>query len=162
MNMIKVLIAILALAAYTPANAIGPVKAPNFLTLVANAVPPDDGNVRIAGKAEMLPDTKGYSRIRSYTFHNPFLRGVLVITDKAILFQQWDKKTGTYDIVKRIPISDIRTVTQDSYRNKGNRLVIQKSDYSYDSFDFVNSVMIDAEMNEQAFILLNTLINNSK
>ena len=103
------------------------------------------------------PSVRGFTAIRSSLLAKPAdpTPGVLVITDGALLFQQWDEETKIFDVIKRLPYSELVAVSLDTY-GLNRRIVLRKTDLSYDSFDFTQASgnFVDATKVEQAIEFL--------
>ncbi|QNA90443.1 hypothetical protein G4G28_21615 [Massilia sp. Dwa41.01b] len=126
-----------ALAILSGCSTIGPTDSPEFATLVQAPVPKGDGAVRFFGAAFWYPNQRGFTDVRNGMLSGTptQIAGALVVADKAILFEQWDDKAKSYDIVKRIPVDDIMSVNVDSM-GLGRRVVVRHKDFSFDSFAF--------------------------
>lgn len=137
--------------------AIGPVDSPEFPQMVAKAVPKTDGKIRLYGSGNWYPNTRGFTAIRSALLAQPAdpTPGILVITSDVVLFQQWNNETKAFDIVKRLPLTEITSVTLDTY-GLNRRIVLRKKDLSYESFDFTkaNGNLVDTAKVEEAILLL--------
>jgi hypothetical protein len=133
--------------------AIGPVSSPEFPSLVAKTIPKEDGEIRLFGSGNWYPNVRGFTAIRSSLLATPAdpTPGVLVITDEALLFQQWDEEAKIFDVIKRLPYSELVAVSLDTY-GLNRRIVLRKTDLSYDSFDFTQAsgTFVDATKVEQA------------
>lgn len=133
--------------------AIGPTSSPEFPQLIVKAVSKEDGEIRFFGSGNWYANVRGFTDIRSSFLATPLspTPGALVITESSIVFQQWDERTQQFDIVKRVPFSDISSVSLDSY-GLGRRLVVRKRDLSFDSFEFTRAEgnLVDGEKLESA------------
>jgi hypothetical protein len=137
--------------------AIGPVSSPEFPSLVAKTIPKEDGEILLFGSGNWYPNVRGFTAIRSSLLAKPAdpTPGVLVITDGALLFQQWDEETKIFDVIKRLPYSELVAVSRDTY-GLNRRIILRKTDLSYDSFDFTQASgnFVDATKVEQAIEFL--------
>jgi hypothetical protein len=131
----------------------GPVDSPEFPTLIARAIPAGDGEVRIYGPAEWIPNRRGFATERDLSVPSDFLNGVLAITDGSLVFLQWEPNLDRFDAVKRLAFPDIATVTLDKF-GLNRRLVVRKNDLSYDSFGFLRGAIADTDKTEAAYELL--------
>jgi hypothetical protein len=132
--------------------AVGPTSSPEFPSLVAKAVPSEDGEIHIFGKGQWFPNLRGFTDIRSLALTQPVTPtpGILVLTDRALVFQQWDEAAKNFVIIKRLPYSEFASVSLDTY-GLNRRIVLQKRDFSFDSFDFTTaSNSIETKKVEQA------------
>lgn len=82
-----------------------------------------------------------------------------MITESSIVFQQWDERAQQFDIVKRVPFSDISSVSLDSH-GLGRRLVVRKRDFSFDSFEFTRAEgnLVDGEKVERSVHFLQSAL----
>lgn len=148
---------LMLVALVTGCAAIGPIDSPEFPELVAKAVPKSEGEIGIYGPGNWHPNTRGFTAIRSALLSRPAdpIPGVLVVTSNAVLFQQWEDQTKAFDIVKRLPFTDLTSVALDSY-GVNRRIVLRKKDLSYESFDFTKAHgnFVDAAKVEEAVTLL--------
>jgi hypothetical protein len=137
--------------------AIGPVDSPDFPQMVAKSVPKADGEIRFYGSGNWYPNTRGFTTIRSALLagHEAPIPGVLVVTSDTVLFQQWEEETKAFDIVKRLPFTELTSAALDTY-GLNRRIVLRKKDLSYESFDFTqaNGNFIDATKAEEAIAFL--------
>jgi hypothetical protein len=143
-------------------SAIGPTSSPEFPAFVAKAVPKEDGEVRFYGQGQYFPGLRGFTDVRSSLLGGQYqgIPGVVVITDTALLFEQWDSNTEKFDVVKRLPFSEVTAVTLDSY-GLNRRLVLRKKDLSFETFNFTRAAgnSVDGDKVEQAFQLLDARFN---
>lgn len=137
--------------------AIGPVASPEFPQMVAKSIPKTDGEIRLYGSGNWYPNTRGFTAIRSSLLARPAdpTPGVLVITSDTVLFQQWDDEAKAFDIVKRLPLTELTSVALDTF-GLNRRIVLRKKDLSYESFDFTQAIgnFVDATKVEEAVVLL--------
>lgn len=112
----------------------GPAHSDQMPSLANQALPEKSTPMVHSAAGEWFPNVKGFNDVRSNPF-SPVNRqaGVLVLTEDALFFEQWDSKTKNYSVVKRIPLSEIRAMTVDTY-GASRRIVLQNQDYSYNSF----------------------------
>ena len=144
----------LLLLTLTGCTALGPTTSPDFPRFVSAAMPANEGPVKLFGPGEWLPNVMGFTDLISNAQMNA-LNGVCVITETSLLFLQWNDSQDRYVPVKRIPITDMLAVTQES-RGTGRRMVVQKRDLSFDSFSFFgkSGFFIDVDSLETATALL--------
>ncbi|MGZ5198265.1 MAG: hypothetical protein ACXWC4_00710 [Telluria sp.] len=145
------------IALLSACSAIGPTNSTEFEKLANAPIPSSDGPVHMMGAAQWFPNSRGFTGTRSFALGGGTLPipGVLVIADKAILFEQWDERAAAFDIVKRIPLDQLMGVQLDSY-GRGRQLVVRKKDLSFESFSFTgeSGQMVDQEKTEAAVVLL--------
>jgi len=130
--------------------AFGPVSP----SLVAKSVPKEDGKVLLYGSGFWWPNTRGFADFLVRT-PNSYRAGVLVITDNAVVFEQWDKKKEAYYVIKHLPYSGLAKVSMDTF-GVSKRIVLRKKDLSYETFEFTNKsgTLIDNTKNEQGINIL--------
>jgi hypothetical protein len=135
--------------------AVGPRDSPDFAVLVAKGIPDADGKLRFTGAGEWLPNTRGFNDIRSTLLSQPTnpVSGVLAVTDAAIFFLQWEESKARYEPVKRIRCSEIVGIELDSF-GLNRRIVIQKSDLSFEAFNVTNpgNITVSAVLTEKAVV----------
>ena len=88
------------------------------------------------GTGRWYPNAKG--------FNDEFAdkrSGILVITEKSFLVNQWDKSKSQYEILKRFDLSNVAEVSLDRWFLL-DRLVVRWNDYSCDSFVFTTSAVL--------------------
>ncbi len=155
--MLRSLAVLIVTAFFAGCAAIGPIDSPDFSQMVAKAVSSTDGEIRFHGSGNWHPNTRGFIRERSSLLARPTdtIPGVLVVTSTTVLFQQWDEETKAFDIVKRLPLTELTSVSLDSF-GLNRRIVLRKKDLSYDSFDFTQASgnFIDATKVEEAVAFL--------
>jgi hypothetical protein len=158
---LRALLILLFVSTLAACSAIGPTSSPEFPQLIAKAVPPEDGEVRFSGSGIWFPNVRGFTDVRSSLLGGQVVPtpGVLVVTDTAILFQQWDSKTEQFDVIKRLPLADVMSVALDTY-GVNRRLVVRKKDLSFDTFSFTQAAgnFIDKEKTENSFQFLDARI----
>ena len=127
----------------------GPTEDANYEQLINTALPPDAGAVKMSAPGEWWRDTDGWK----INFNNPYYptSGSVVITETALYFLQWYKKTSSYKIMLRIKYDEIESL-ELAKQGFGRRVAIQRKDSSFvssfNSFDFRNKKA------EEAFRLL--------
>jgi hypothetical protein len=127
MRRAPLLVLLLLLAACAP---VGSTSAPEFTSLATQAVPPNDGQLFISEESVWYPNTNGFSDLRDQSLTQA-VPGVLIVATRAVVFAQWDG--DRYNVVKEWRLVDL-TDAQIDIRGFGRRLVLQKTDYSYDAF----------------------------
>jgi hypothetical protein len=134
--------------------ALGPTTSPDFSKFVSAAMPANEGQIKFFAPSEWVPNVMGFTNLLSNAQTNVLI-GVCVITDGSLIFLQWNDSLERYVPVKRIPTTDMREVTLDSWGN-ATRLVVQKLDFSFDSFTFLGDrgVIVDAERAKTAATFL--------
>lgn len=155
--MFRMIRLLLCMGFITGCSAIGPVNSVDFPQLVAKAVPTTDGEICFYGSGNWHPNTRGFTALRSLLLARPAdpIPGVLVVTNDTVLFQQWDDEIKAFDIIKRLPFSELTSVSLDDY-GRNRRIVLRKKDLSYESFDFTEASgnFIDATKTEEAVAFL--------
>jgi hypothetical protein len=140
--------------------ATGPTFSLDFPTLVAKTIPKEDGGIYFFGSGKWFPSVRGFTDLRMLAPVDP-TPGVLVITNEALIFQQWDGEEKIYGVIKRIPYAEFAAVSLDNF-GFNRRLVVRKRDLSYDSFDFRSETtgVVDAAKVEHAFEFLRVRIKS--
>jgi hypothetical protein len=121
----------------TACAATGPVSSPEYDSLVAAANPAAAGNVVTSGPGNWYPNTNGFTNAMS-TFLAPMtppIPGVVVIGTNAVVFEQWDPDHHQYVTMKLEKYTDLMDEHVDTF-GLNARLVLKKTDYTVDSFDF--------------------------
>jgi hypothetical protein len=139
--------------------AIGPVGSQDFPQMVERAVTKADGKILIYGSGNWHPNQNGFPAL---DFMHPYPEpypGILVITNAAVLFLKWDEQKKTYITLKRLPFTELTSVSLAS-SGLTRRIVLQKKDKSYDSFDFTKAkgFIVDSTKTEETVALLNDQI----
>jgi len=88
-----------------PDYSLGPVSADQFPDLVKNAIPPDEGEVHLVGRVELLLllDNRTY-----------ILSAVGSLTDAGIALLKWYEPEEQYRILAKLPYSDILSFSGNS------------------------------------------------
>ncbi len=84
----------------------------------------------------------------------------MVITNKNLYFLEWDTDANTYNVVKKLPISQIENVKATKF-GFNHQLSIQSNGSNFDLFSYASSVGIDAEKNNQVLEYLKHIIKKS-
>jgi hypothetical protein len=79
-----------------------------------------------------MPNTKGFDVERVAGEPQPKIPGVVVVTDKAILFQQWGGPSGL-TVVKSVALSSITKAEIQSF-GASARMIVQTGPEQFDSF----------------------------
>lgn len=138
-------------------SAIGPTNSADFQKLAQAPVPVADGSVHMYGAAQWYPNSRGFTALRSLALGGEpaAIPGVLVIADKALVFEQWDERQNVFEVIKRLPFDDLMSVQLDTY-GRGRQIVVRKRDLSFDSFSYTgpSGHMVDQEKTEAAVQVL--------
>ena len=112
----------------------GPANSDQLPSFAFQALPSDAGTLLQGSPGEWFPNVKGFNDIRSNPFA-PVSRqvGLVALTDKALYFEQWNTARKSYEVVKRLLLTQVRSITVDTY-GASRRIVIQREDFGYDSF----------------------------
>jgi hypothetical protein len=133
--------------------AFGPAELPEYDALVRAAIPAEEGQPEMLGPGVWIPNKKSFEEMggeRPFYQHGPFYRGAVALTDRSIVFLQWDLRAKRFEARKRIRYAEIRSVALD--RSAERRLLsVRKEDLEYDAFFFTRaSGIIDPEKVERA------------
>lgn len=139
-------------------SAIGPTNNSDFPKLAEAPVPLADRPVHLYGPAQWFPNSRGFTAVRSLALGGgqaSVIPGVLVISEKALLFEQWDERQNVFEVIKRLPFDELMSVQLDTY-GRGRQLVVRKKDMSFESFNYTGASgqMIDQEKTEAAVVFL--------
>jgi hypothetical protein len=117
--------------------AIGPTDQAEFNRGIVAATPAKEGKVQFSGAGTWWANAKGFNNFRSALISTGVsdTPGAVVFTDRSVLFQQWESKTSSFAIIKKIPFQDIREVTLDEF-GVNRSIVVRSLEYQYDSFTF--------------------------
>lgn len=130
---------------------------PKELTQATQAATPiGDGKVLIADEAGWWTDTSGAAGIRPEAMKTG---GALVITEKSVLWQQWDDNYGKYTTVKRIPAADIKSVSRSDYDSMAV-IVVEARNFKHDSFMYRD--INDLEKTDRAVQTIRSMVSAAK
>lgn len=97
--------------------------------------------------------------VMEYTFST--IEGNLLVTNKTLYFLQWDTEANSYNVVKKIPISNIKNAKIVSY-GINKFASIQSAGDHFDIFTFVYDVAgIKSDQNKEMSEYINSLIKKS-
>ena len=111
-----------------PDYSIGPVSSEDFSDLVQSAIPANQGEVRISGKANWL----GFSESPGY-FHvvAPYFSGVTALTDTDIFLLLYNDDEQRYEILTQVSYTGISFDPQHGRRAGGAlSLYIEEPDFT--------------------------------
>jgi hypothetical protein len=134
---------ILSIAWFSGCAATGPTSSPKYPALVKSAVPAEAGQMVMFSPGDWFPNTVGFTDLRSsiYAATTP-ISVVMVVGTNAVVLEQWDDRTKTFNVMKLLKLQDITEASLDTYLSS-TRLVVKSKDYSYNSFDLVSGSAID-------------------
>ena len=137
--------------------AMGPKVPPSeFQAYIEKAVPKGDGEIRIYSKGEWFPDGRGHTDSNIIHVNDNFRQGVLVITDEALLFMQWD--SDSFYVIKRLPHSELIEASLSRF-GLSTMVMVRKKDLSYDSFMLSSDgIFTSTEKSKQVIKILNGFI----
>lgn len=92
------------------------------------SISPNEGEVRFSSVGIWLPNSKEFK----FAVPEPSVKGVVVITEHSIIFQQWGGPNG-FTVSKRIPFRDVLAFSMITFGASG-RVVIRTNGDVYDSF----------------------------
>src|SRR5690606_24138769 len=104
----------------------GPAATDEFQKTTVEAVPDSEGNVGFAHSATWFPDAGS-------TEQTPGANegGALMVTEKSVMWAQWDKDNKRFKPVRRIAAQDIRNVTLTMVDDK-EMIVVESKDREQD------------------------------
>jgi hypothetical protein len=128
----------------------GPITSPEFPALLSKAMPPEAGDVVIAGQAEWFPNTIGFNDLANFQMVEP-TPAMVIVGSNALVFSQWDPKSHSYLVMKEVQYENMTEARVDTM-GLSARVVVRASDFSYNTFDFVkgSGVLVDSEKSKQA------------
>jgi hypothetical protein len=89
-----------------PGYSLGPVSSERFPELIMAAIPPSEGTVHLYGASELLVQLDNRP-------HD--LSAVASLTDTHMLFLKWHDQAEQYEIVSRLPYSEIQALSTNSW-----------------------------------------------
>ena len=133
-------------------NSFGPVDQSNFRELAKAQLPADAGEVVASEPGLWAVNANGFTDVRSQ--QTPLL-GLLVVTTRAVYFQQWLDSEQRYDTMLMISLGDVVAVREESF-GRSVRIVLKKSDLSVTSLSVVRGSggMVDTDKTHAWFELL--------
>lgn len=133
--------------------AVAPQMDENGLKQVLASTPKTEGEVKFSSIGQWLPNSREFNF--SASTQTPRVAGVVVVTEKSILFQQWGGPTGL-NVIKRISFDDIKEVSLISF-GLSSRIVVRSKEDQYDSFaasEITGEVSIAVETGEMHKIIV--------
>ena len=91
-----------------PDYSLGPVSSEEFSDLLHDAIPASEGAVHVFGEAQW----SGFRDSKNFPVVTRYFRGSAAITDTDILLLNWYEPEKRYKIVKRLPYSEILSVSK--------------------------------------------------
>lgn len=88
------------------------------------------------------------------------IEGNMVITDKTLYFLEWDSDSNAYNIVKKLPITDIQNVKITTF-GLNRQLAIQSKNNNFDLFSYTSHIKRNGDMNIEVLNYINSLIKKS-
>jgi hypothetical protein len=146
-----------------PDYSIGPISSDEFPGLVSDAIPSNEGEIHVFGKAQW----HGFhDSSKTLHFTTPYFSGVAALTDEAILLLMWDEREQNYEIIERVPFSKIKfqpkgergsaasiTILMDESTIKVGEQGYTSFNKTYLQFVLQNGLRVDGEKNRQANLL---------
>ena len=147
-----------------PDYSLGPVSSDEFPDLLHDAIPASEGEVHVFGRAEW----SGFHDSRKFPVVSYIFVPVAAITDTDILLLKWYEPEKRYKIVKRLPYSEILSVSkvrraiflyfEDKEFSLGDKNYIIFGNTTFKTlftFSSPSGFSMDQEKNEAAFFTLN-------
>lgn len=122
---------------------------------VRASVQPEEGAVKYASVAIWLPNSKEFR----FGAVEPSTKGVVTLTEKSLIFQQWGGPSGLITLHK-IPYKEMRAAHMETIGRSG-RLVIESISGRFDSFavsDGVGEISLRPDT-EEMHRVLGTLVS---
>lgn len=95
---------------------------------VRASIPASEGEVKYTGVAIWFPNSKEFK----FKAVEPSVKGVVVLTDKSIIFQQWGGSNGLTTL-HQIPYAGMRHAYMETFGRSG-RMVAESTTGRFDSF----------------------------
>ena len=129
----------------TGCAATGPTSSPGYTALIEAALPAEAGPLVMFGPGNWCPNTIGFTDVRSTAGYGATapVSSAIVVGQRAVVVEQWDDRTKTFNVMKLIKLSDISEANIDTFFSGATRLVLRSADYSYNSFDFSDGAFLD-------------------
>ncbi len=142
--------------------AMGPYQENYLEKLISESIPPKNGKIILFSPGYVEIDRKGTKDMRPIVTNSEIIQipGMLVLTDKNILMQQWDKEKLIYKNVWSISYEEINSISFESVMNYRGISARLKND-RYVTFTF-GVHMINHEVVAKAFALLPENLKSSR
>jgi len=127
------ILAVLAASLIAACTAYGPVETDAFQKATVDVVPESEGNLGFAHSATWLPDTGSSSEIDEQAKTG----GALLVTEKSVIWVQWERGNKRFEPVRRIPASDIKNVSRATFDDR-EAIVVESKDLKQDAFVLVD------------------------
>lgn len=88
------------------------------------------------------------------------IEGNMIITDKILYFLEWDSSSNSYNVVKKLPISDIEDIKITTY-GLNRQLVIQSKNNNFDLFSYTSHIKRDGDKNIEVLNYIKPIIKKS-
>jgi hypothetical protein len=88
-----------------PGYSLGPVSSEELPDLIVRAIPPGEGTAHLSGRVELSLQLDS---------HFYLLAAVASLTDTDILLLQWHDPEGHYEILGRLPYSDVLSLSKNA------------------------------------------------
>ena len=88
------------------------------------------------------------------------IEGNMVITNKNLYFLEWDTDSNAYNIVKKLPITDIQNIKITTF-GLNRQLAIQSKNNNFDLFSYTSHIKRDGDKNIEVLNYINSLIKKS-
>lgn len=119
---------------------------------VRASIPAAEGEIKYTGVAIWLPNSKEFK----FKVVEPVVKGVVVLTEKSIVFQQWGGANGL-STLHQIPYAQLRGMHMETIGRSG-RLVAESTEGRFDSFaitDGAGEISLRTETEEMFRVLQN-------
>ena len=146
----------ISLTLLTGFNSFGPINQSEYKDQAKAQLPVDAGHILVLEPGAWAINANGFTDIRSQ--QTPLL-GVLLVTTKAIYFQQWIEAEQRYDTMLSISLRDIATIREETF-GRSVRIVVKKTDLTVTSLSVMSGSggAIDREKTHEWLELLRTKI----
>ena len=147
-------------SAYGPTDWYGPTDKIVAEKLVYEAIPfGTDETIQLFGAGQWLPGQFGFKGDNAFTAVTSRVeRGMLIITENALYFLQWQKEDQMYGISQRVSIADMKQILLHPY-GKNRRISVLTSEPAMHTYYYITweSGVVDTNKVETAHTMLNSL-----
>ncbi len=127
-------LAVLAALFVAACTSYGPVEIDEFQKATVEAVPESEGNMGFAHSAAWFPNAGEPAGMQG----EGQAGGALMVTDKAVIWAQWEADNKRFKPVKRIAAQDINKVTLATFGDK-EAIVVESKGLKQDAFVLVEA-----------------------
>lgn len=159
-NIFKKLITLAMFTIFIHGCAVAPKMSVNEALQIKASTPKSEGQVEFFTVGQWMPNSKEF--IFAASKQTPKISGVVVLTTKSILFEEWGGAEGL-SVIKKINFADIKELSMITFGRSGKIVILDKKN-QYNSFaasDHKAEISIRKETAKMYDILL-SLIKDDK